>query len=104
MQKLGGRKTCTPTDASQVRSNCDSVIKHHCGVGEVLQDLKTPPNNSDVNLPVSCGSGMEVETSHWKNHSPFTSLPEGRGIDGHNKFLLKRMHEKEFKKCRRKIR
>ena len=89
MQKLGRRKTYTPTDASQVRSdNCDSVIKHHCGVGEVLQDLKTLPNNSDVNLPVSCGSGMEVGTSHRKNHSPFTPLPEGRGIGGLNECII----------------
>ncbi|HDL15417.1 MAG TPA: hypothetical protein ENH28_04605, partial [Euryarchaeota archaeon] len=27
---------------------CDSVIKHDCGVGQVLQSPKTIPNNSDV--------------------------------------------------------
>lgn len=27
---------------------CDSVIKHDCGVGQVLQSSKTVPNNSDV--------------------------------------------------------
>lgn len=27
---------------------CDSVIKHDCGVGQVLQNPKTAPNNSDV--------------------------------------------------------
>jgi len=50
MQKLEGRDTYTPTDAPQVRSHCDSVIKHDCEVGEVLQDLKTLSNNSDVDL------------------------------------------------------
>jgi len=50
MQKLDGRDTYTPTDAPQVRSNCDSVIKHDCEVGQVLQSLKTPSNNSDVDL------------------------------------------------------
>jgi len=50
MQKLEGRNTYTPTDAPQVRSNCDSVIKHYCMVGEVSQSLKTSSNNSDVDL------------------------------------------------------
>jgi len=27
---------------------CDSVIKHDCGVGQVLQSPKNVPNNSDV--------------------------------------------------------
>lgn len=45
MQKL--KESNTPTDAPQVRSNCDSVIKHgHCD--QVLQNLKTSFNNSDV--------------------------------------------------------
>lgn len=47
MQKLERRDTYTPTDAPQVRSNCDSVIKHdQCG--QVLQSSKTLSNNSDV--------------------------------------------------------
>ena len=50
MQKLERRNTCTPMDAPQVRSNCDSVVKHDCGVGEVPQNLKTLSNNSDVDL------------------------------------------------------
>ena len=62
MQKLSGRKTYTPTDAPQVRSNCGSVIKHHCEVGEVLQGLKTPFNNSDVDFPQhGGGSGLRVQ-------------------------------------------
>jgi len=33
MQKLEKRNTYTPTDAPQVRSNCDFVVKHDCEVG-----------------------------------------------------------------------
>ena len=47
MQKLERRNTCTPTDAPQVRSNCDSVIKHGHSV-QVLQSSKTLSNISDV--------------------------------------------------------
>jgi len=50
MQKLSERNTYTPTDAPQVRSNCDSVIKQSCEVGTVLQNLKTPDNNPDEAL------------------------------------------------------
>jgi len=47
MQKLGGRDTYAPTDAPQVRGNCDSVIKHgQCD--QVLRNLKTPSNSSGV--------------------------------------------------------
>ncbi|MFW6130254.1 MAG: RNA-guided endonuclease IscB [Atribacterota bacterium] len=47
MQKLEERHTNTPTNAPQVRSNCDSVIKHGCN-DQVLQNIKTVSNNSDV--------------------------------------------------------
>jgi len=48
MQKLEKRDTYTPTDASQVRGNCDPAIKHGLS-NQVLQSLKTLSNNSDVN-------------------------------------------------------
>jgi len=48
MQKLEKRHNNTPTDAPQIRSNCDSVIKHDCMVGQVLQNTKTFSSNSDV--------------------------------------------------------
>jgi len=61
-QKLDGRDTYTPTNAPQVRGNCDSVIKHDCEVGQVLQDLKTPTNNSDVdNSQHSESSDLRVQ-------------------------------------------
>ena len=51
MQKLKERYINTPTDAPQVRSNFDSVVKHDCVVGQVPQNLKTSFNNSHVDLP-----------------------------------------------------
>ncbi|MEA1877241.1 MAG: RNA-guided endonuclease IscB [Bacteroidota bacterium] len=48
MQKLEERQVNTPTDAPQVRSNCDSVVKHDREVGQVLQNKKTFSNISDV--------------------------------------------------------
>jgi len=48
MQKLEKRYNNTPTDAPQIRSNCDSVIKHDCMVGQVLQNTKTFSSDSDV--------------------------------------------------------
>lgn len=50
MQKLDRRDTYTPTGAPQARCNCDSVIKHGRETDQVLQSLKTLPNNSDVDL------------------------------------------------------
>jgi len=62
IQKLEGRDTCTPTDAPQVRSHCDSVIKHDCEVGQVLKSLKTHSNNSDVdNSQHSESSDLRVQ-------------------------------------------
>ena len=48
MQKLEKRHNNTPTDAPQIRSNCNSVIKHDCMVGQVLQNTKTFSSDSDV--------------------------------------------------------
>ena len=56
MQKLEKRDTYTPLDASQVQGNCDSVIKHGQDTIQVLQDLKTFSNNSDVNRSQHRGS------------------------------------------------
>lgn len=56
MQKLERRDTYTPMDAPQVHSNCDSVIKYDCEVGQVLQDLKTLSNNSEVDNSQHGGS------------------------------------------------
>ena len=47
-QQLGRRNTYTPTDASQVRSNCDLVLNREETLG--VPDLKTLPNNPDENL------------------------------------------------------
>jgi len=53
-QQLGRRNTYTPTDASQVRSNCDPVLNRE----ETLRvpDSKTLPNNPDGNHSQHRGS------------------------------------------------
>jgi len=48
---------------------CDSVVKHGQSV-QVLQNPKTFVNNSEENLPVSCGSGIDAETIYHKNYTP----------------------------------
>lgn len=48
MQKLERRDTYTPQGTPQALGNCDSVVKHDCGVGQVLQNSKTLSNISDV--------------------------------------------------------
>ena len=87
MQKLEGRDTYTPMGTPQAYSNCDTVIKH--GLvdhqhDQVLRSLKTPSNNSDVDLLVSCGSRTKLESICCKNHTsfPIPPRPEERGILG----------------------
>ena len=46
-QQLGRRNTYTPTDASQVRSNCDSSLNREETLS--VADSKTHPNNPDGN-------------------------------------------------------
>jgi len=46
MQKLVGRDTYTPTDAPQVRSNCDLALNREETLS--VSDLKTPANNPEV--------------------------------------------------------
>ena len=48
MQKLDKRDTYTPTNASQVRSNCDPLLNKEETLNVV--GLKTYSNNPEVNL------------------------------------------------------
>ena len=48
MQKLVGRNTYTPTDAPQVRGNCDLSLNREETLS--VADLKTSSNNSDAAL------------------------------------------------------
>ena len=48
MQKLEKRYNNTPTDAPQIRSNCNSVVKHGQDSVQVLQNTKTFSSDSDV--------------------------------------------------------
>ena len=50
MQKLSKRNTYTPTNASQVCSNCDSLLNNSQRVVNSVTSLKTLDNNSEVNL------------------------------------------------------
>ena len=47
MQQLEMRNTYTPTNASQVRCNCDSKLNKDQSLS--VQSLKTISNNLDVN-------------------------------------------------------
>jgi len=49
MQKLVGRNTYTPTDAPQVRGNCDLPLNREETLS--VSDLKTPSNNPEVDYP-----------------------------------------------------
>jgi len=49
MQQLEKRNTYTPTDASQVRSNCDPLLNREETLS--VMDLKTSSNSPEVNLP-----------------------------------------------------
>ena len=46
-QQLGERNTYTPTDASQVRSNCDSALNREETLS--VSSLKTSPNSLEEN-------------------------------------------------------
>lgn len=51
MQQLSERRlTYTPTNAPQVRSNCDSVFKQSCSRRDSEQSFKTFDNTSDEAL------------------------------------------------------
>ncbi len=47
-QKLDWRNTYTPTDAPQVRGNCDHALNREETLS--VHGLKTPSNNPDVDL------------------------------------------------------
>ena len=49
-QKLSKRNTYTPTNAPQVRSNCDSVLNSSNRVRNSVQNLKTFDNSPDKEL------------------------------------------------------
>ena len=59
-QQFGTRDTCTPTDASQVCSYVVLSLTREETLSE--QDLKTVPNNLDVNLPSHTG-GLDLRVS-----------------------------------------
>jgi len=63
MQKLSKRNTYTPTNASQVRSNCDLTLNIPMG-RESVEDLKTFDNSSEENLQHSHRAGLNHKVSN----------------------------------------
>jgi len=63
MQKLLKRNTYTPTNASQVCSNCDLTLNIPMG-RESVEDLKTFDNNSEENLQHSHRAGLNPKVSN----------------------------------------
>ena len=84
MVKVNEEKHIHTLECFSSSNLCDSVIKHYCEVGKVLQNPKTFVNNSEENLPVLCGSGMSVvnNSTHWKNHTPIRPLVKTSGFLG----------------------
>ena len=56
-QKLDRRNTYTPTDAPQVRGNCDHALNREESLS--VHGLKTPSNNPNVDLQ-SCMAGQDL--------------------------------------------
>ena len=56
-QKLDWRDTYTPTDAPQVRGNCDHALNREETLS--VHGLKTPSNNPNVDLQ-SCMAGQDL--------------------------------------------
>jgi len=62
MQKLEKRNTYTPTDASQVRSNCDQPLKA-LRRGSGASGLKTFSNSPDATLTTTGQAGQNRKVS-----------------------------------------
>ena len=72
-QKLVGRNTCTPTDAPQVRSNCDRALNREDTLS--VHGLKTPSNDPDVNLPSMRGWDLRVPVINMRNEPLMPTTP-----------------------------
>ena len=63
---------------------CKPVFKQSCDGRDSNTSIVLTYNNSDVDLPVSCGSGMSVvkNSTHRKNRTPIHPLVETSGFLG----------------------
>ena len=74
MQQLGRRNTYTPTDASQVRSNCDLVLNREETLG--VPSLKTLPNNPDEKRRSGkSGQDLRVSVLNMRGESLMPTTP-----------------------------
>ena len=97
MQKLVGRNTYTPTDAPQVRSNCDLPLNREETLS--VSGLKTPSNNPEVDYPSIQGAlkaYVYVISKEGKPLMPCSKakakrlLKEGKAqIVGHKPFTIR---------------
>ena len=93
MQKLEGRNTYTPLSAPQALGNCDSMIKHGRETDQVLQSLKTPSNNSDVDqLSGKRGQDLRVPVlnMHGEPLMPTTPGKARHLLEKGNAIVIKR--------------
>lgn len=73
-QQLGRRNTYTPTDASQVRSNCDLVLNREETLS--VPSLKTLPNNPDENQHSGkSGQDLRVPVLNMRNEPLMPTTP-----------------------------
>ena len=61
---------------------CKPVFKQSCEGRDSDAGILLAGNNSDVDLPVSCGSGIELERIYRKNHTPIHPTTKAVGILG----------------------
>jgi len=63
---------------------CKPVFKQFCDGRDSDTGIVLAGNSSDVDLPVSCGSGMSVvkDSTHRKNHIPIPPLVKTSGFLG----------------------
>ena len=73
-QKLDWRNTYTPTDAPQVRGNCDHALNREESLS--VHGLKTPSNNPDVDLQSGmAGQDLRVPVINMRNEPLMPTTP-----------------------------
>jgi len=96
-QKFGRRNTCTPMDASQVRSNCGRSLNKEETLG--VNGLKTFPNISEENLPSKRGQGLRVPVGYLHSEGkPSVSYSKADSSHTKSKIWNESFRQKEINK------
>ena len=84
-QKLDRRDTYTPTDAPQVRGNCDHALNREGTLS--VHGLKTPSNNPDVDIQSGMtGQDLRVPVINMRNEPLMPTSPgKARRLLKHNR-------------------